>query len=127
MLVGGAGCDAASWGAVEEADLEQIRFDHYLDRVFFFVDRGGDSAQADRAAVKFLDNSLEQLGVHFVEAKAVDLHAVERVTGDVRVDMAFVIDLCKITDPPQQPVDDTRRSPPAFGDLVRALLVDSDI
>src|SRR5689334_18107232 len=49
MLVGQTRHHAAARRAVEKTDLDEVRLDDFLDRVFFLVDRGRDRAEADRA------------------------------------------------------------------------------
>src|SRR5690554_6765308 len=95
MFVREPGRHPASRGPVEKADLEQVRLDDLFDRVFFFVDGGGDRTQTDRAAIKLLDDRPQQFGVPFVEAIAVDIHAVERVRRDLGGNASVVVNLGK--------------------------------
>lgn len=127
MLVRESGRHAAAGCAVEEADLEQVRLNDLFDRIFFFVDRGGDRAKADGAAIKFFDDGFEQLCIHLIEAVAVDFHPVKSVASDMFGNTAVMIDLGKITHSSQQAIDYTWRTAAATGDLMRTLLLDLDV
>ena len=50
MVVGGLGGLAALAGADDEADLEQVRFDHVFEGVAFLVHGGGEGVDARGAA-----------------------------------------------------------------------------
>lgn len=45
--------DASARRALQIALLDQIRFEHVLDRVAFLADRGGEVVDADWAAVEY--------------------------------------------------------------------------
>src|SRR5712691_7652931 len=55
MLVSEARCHAPPGSAIEESNLNQVRFDDLFNRIFLFMDRSGDRSQADRTAVKLLN------------------------------------------------------------------------
>ena len=78
VLVGEAGGDAAAWGAVEEADLDEEGFVDLFEGVLLFGEGGGEGVEADRAAVVLLDDGAQQAAVEFVEAVGVDLQQRER-------------------------------------------------
>src|SRR5689334_417121 len=52
MLVGVAGSDAAARSAHDEALLDQIGFDHVLDRAALLAQRRRETLDPDRAAVE---------------------------------------------------------------------------
>src|SRR4029453_8065339 len=81
MLVGVTGGDAAARGAHDEALLDQIGLDHILDRAALLAERRRETLDADRAAVKLLDDRHQELAVHHVEAERVDVEHVERRLG----------------------------------------------
>src|SRR5947209_5684278 len=54
VFVGAGRGHAAAGGAVDHADLHQIRLVHFLDCVFFFAEGGCEGADAYRAATIFV-------------------------------------------------------------------------
>ena len=73
MLVGQTRHDAPAGRALQEADLQQIRFVHVLDRVDLFAEHGGDCVYPDRAAIKSLDDRAQQLSIDVIKALLVDI------------------------------------------------------
>src|SRR5687767_13900674 len=68
VLVGARRGDAAARRAIEESGLDQKRLVHVLDRVFFFIDGGGNAVQANRPPAEFVDDRAQQLAIDLVEA-----------------------------------------------------------
>src|SRR5947209_4538137 len=66
VFVGARGGHAATWGAVDHADLHQIRLVHFLDCVFFFAEGGCEGADAHRTAAILIDQREHEVAVHFV-------------------------------------------------------------
>ncbi len=81
VLVGAGGGHAAARRPVEKADLNQEGFVDLFDRVFLFAHRGGERADADRAAAELVDDGAQQPPVDLVEAARVDLEQPQRVVG----------------------------------------------
>src|SRR4051812_4480356 len=98
----------ASRRSVKEADLDQVRLDHLLDRLPVFTHGGGNRADADRPAAKLLDYRHQDLAVHLVKPVTVDLHNVECGLGKISRHTAVGGNLCKVPYSPQQAVGDSR-------------------
>src|SRR5687768_7276527 len=113
--------------AVEEADLEKVRFDYLFDRVFFLVKRSAKGAEADGAAVEFFDDGHQKLAVHFIEAECVDLHPIQRVVRDMFGYPAVMVDLGVIADAAEQSVGNARCAAGSAGYLVGAGCTDLDV
>src|SRR5689334_8001515 len=52
--------------AIEKSDLNQIRFDDLLDRIFLLVNGSGNGSESHRAAAEFLDDRQKQFAVHLI-------------------------------------------------------------
>lgn len=81
MSIGSGRCGAAARGALEEAELEEVRFVDVFDRFSFFLRGRRERAEADRSAVEFFDNREEQMTVDGIEAEWVDREHGERGFG----------------------------------------------
>src|SRR5436190_7257711 len=127
MFVCKARCHSAARCALKDSDLEQIGFDDFLDGIFFFVERGAERAEADRAAVEFFDDRHQEFAVEFVKAKNVHFHPVKSIRCDVRIDDVVVIDLREIAYSSQKAICYPRRSARAAGDLLGAFGIDLDV
>ena len=62
IFVGAGGGYAAAGGAVDHADLHQVRLVHFFDGVFFFAEGGGEGADADGTAAVFVVPCLGRRG-----------------------------------------------------------------
>src|SRR3982750_1279693 len=118
--------DAPSGRAVQEADLDQVRLDHFLDRFPVLTDRCRDGPDTDRTTVELVDYRQKQLPIFLVQPEAVDLHAVERGLRGGAGNPAVAQDLGIISDAPQQPVRDPRRASRAACKLHRSAGLDLD-
>src|SRR5215213_4950332 len=76
VLVGGAGGDATARRPVEKTYLYQVRLDDLLYGLALLTDRGRDSADPDRPAVKLLYDDAQKLAINLVKTEAVNLHLV---------------------------------------------------
>ena len=74
--------DPSARGALDEAELQEIRLVDVLDRVRLLAERHGERGQADRAAVEALDDRAQELAVGPLEPVGVDLEQLERLRGD---------------------------------------------
>src|SRR5690242_8777458 len=92
MFVCERGREAAAGSSIEKPDLDQVRLDDLLDRIFLFMNRSGDRAQPYRAAVELLDDRQEQFAIHLIETIRVNFHSVQGIARDRLRDAAVVID-----------------------------------
>src|SRR6266545_2100568 len=99
---GGAG-DPAAWRALQEAQLDQVRLGHVLDRVWLLADRHRQGGEPHRLAAVALAEHLEQRHVQLVEAERVDLEQLQRLPGDGGVDATAAAHLGEVAHPAQQP------------------------
>ena len=102
ILVSAGSGDAAAGRAIEHADLHQVRLVHFLDGVFFFAEHGGESAEADRAAGIFIEQSDHEVAVDFVEAVLVDAEHLEGFLGDLTGDTAIGANFGEVAGAAQQ-------------------------
>ncbi len=86
MTIGTGRGDPPPWRALHIALLDQIRLDDVFDRVAFLADRGGQVIQADRPAIKALDDEFEQAPVHLIEARGIDIEHGQGGLGDGLID-----------------------------------------
>ena len=119
--------DPAARGPLQEALLDQERLQHVLDGVALLADRRREVVDADRSAGELLEHRAQELAVHHVEARHVDVEHHERVVGDLARDLAFGAHLGEVAHAAQQPVRDPRRPARAARDLERAARVDRDV
>ena len=75
---------AAARGALDEAELEQVRLVDVLDRVRLLAERDGERREPDRAAVELLDDRAQEVAVDPLEPELVDLEQLERLARDRR-------------------------------------------
>ena len=109
---------------MHEALLDQVRFDHVLDGVALLADCRGQVVQPHRAAREALDDGLEQLAIHQVEAGRIDVEHRERGRGRSQVDSSPVLHLGIVAYPAQQAVGDARGATGATCDLVARSRID---
>ena len=127
MLVGEAGGDAATRGALQKADLHQVRLVHVLDGVPLLGDGGGQGLHADRAAAELLDQDAQQAAVELVQAQRVHFQHGEGGAGDLAGDVAVGPHLGEVADALEQPVGDARRPARAPGQFLRPVQFDGNI
>ena len=72
---------AAARGAGDHADLDEIGFDHFLDRIARFAEARGERLHPDRTAAIDVGDHGEVAAVHRVETERVDLQPGERGIG----------------------------------------------
>ncbi len=127
MAVGGQRGNPAARGALQVAVLNQVGFDHVFNRVAFFTDGGSQAVQPDRAAVEFVDDGVEQLAVHDVQAGRVNVQHGQGAVRDVLGDLAARLDLGIVAHAAQQAVGDARRAARALRNLQCAAFVNLGI
>ena len=120
------GRDPALGRAVDEAEPEQERLVHVLDRLDLLGQDGRQRGDPDRAGGELLDDRREELAIGRVEALVVDLHGPHRGGRGRLVDVTVAVDLGVIAGALEQPVDDPGRAPAAPGDRPDGRVVDAD-
>src|SRR5690606_27460032 len=120
MLVRSGCRNPTSGSPIQKSNLDQVGLINVLDGVFRLADRSRDGAHADRSAIEFLDDGQEELSIHFVKSEAVYIHDLQCSTGRLGVDYSIRPDLRVITNSPEKPIGDSRRSSTASRNLVGA-------
>lgn len=82
MLISQAGGGPTLRGAVDEPELQQIRFDDIHDGVWLFADRCGNRLQPDRPPVELMDDCLQNPSIGVVQAELIHLEQRQGVRGD---------------------------------------------
>jgi hypothetical protein len=84
-------------------------------------------SRPDRAAVEAVDDGLEELPVHDVEAVQVDIEHGQGSVGERLGDRAVALDVGEVADAAQQPVGDPWRAARAARDLDAAVGVERHV
>ncbi len=126
VFVGAGSGHAAARGAVDEADLHEVRLVDLLDGVFFFAEGRGERAHADGAAAVFVEQGEHEVAVDFIEAAFVDAEHGKSFLRDGAGDASCGAHLGKIAGAAQQAVGDARRSAAAAGNFFGAAFVHFD-
>lgn len=87
MAVGGQRGDAPARGALQVALLDQVGLDHILNGFALFTNARSNVVQPNRAAVKAVNDRLQQLAVHQIEPLRIDIEHGERAVGDLQRDL----------------------------------------
>src|SRR5687767_13672417 len=106
MLVRERRCHAAAWRAIQKPDLNQIRLDDLLDRIFLFMNGSRQRADADWSTAEFLDDRQQQSPIHFVETISIDFHPVQRIVRNLLVYAPVVIHFSVVAHATEQTVND---------------------
>src|SRR5688572_15754357 len=93
---------------LEEAELEEVRLVHVLDRVGLLPERHGERGQPNRTAAELPENRVQQIAIRALEPDLVDLEKRERLPGDIERDGAGVPHLRDVPDTAEDPVRDAR-------------------
>ncbi len=101
---------APACGAGDEAELNEVRLDHVLDRVARLAEAGGQRFDADRPAAVKVGDHRQVAAVHRVESERVDLQPRQRAVGDLGVDRVGAEGMREIPHPAQQAAGDPRRA-----------------
>ena len=112
--------------ALQEAELEQVRLVHVLDRVGLLAERDRERREPDRAAAELVRDRPQELAVDALEAGLVHLEELERLPRDRERDDARVADLRDVADAAQDAVRDARRAARPRRDLVGRAVLDLD-
>src|SRR5215471_8289591 len=92
---------ASARRAVQKAVLNEERLVNIFDGVFFFADRGSNTANPDGASAELVDDGEQQFSIDLVESVFVDLEHLQRRVGNVERDFPVRTNLCVVTDAPQ--------------------------
>ena len=84
MLICGSGCHAALGRTIEEAKLQEVRFDDVHDGILFLADGGGYCVQTHRSAIVFLNDRPQYAAVHIIESERINLQQVKSFFGHLR-------------------------------------------
>src|SRR5207248_1131478 len=103
-------CDASAVGSLQKALLDQKRLEDVLDGVAFFAYRRREIVDAHGAAVELVQNASQELPVHDIESRSVDVEHFQRLVRDRTRDFAGRANLRIVTYPAQETIGDTRRS-----------------
>jgi hypothetical protein len=88
MCTGRFGHDATLWGAINEADAQQVRLKDIFKRVGRLAEQRRHRGHADWSPVELFDHDGEELPIGCVKTRLIDLQALQclcrRLNGDVR-------------------------------------------
>ncbi len=118
--------DSSARSSIKKAELHQIRFVDFFDRIGLFVDRCGDGAESNWAACILGGNGGYDFLVDFVKAVAIDFQEIECSGSDVLVNTAIGSYLCVVADAAEKAVRDAGSAAAPASYLVRCLVVDLD-
>ena len=124
MSVGLFRDDSSSGGAVDEADLQQIRFIDIFQSDGLFTDRTGDGLDTDRSAFEPFDDAPQIADIHIVQSQGIHFQLLQGFLGDVQIDDTVVSDLSEIADSAEETVGDTRCSAGTLCDLMDRIIID---
>ena len=100
---------------------------YVLDGAALLADGRGQTFDADRSAIEFLDDGLQKSPVQRIESVRVDLKNVHRMPGYCVGDDAVALYFSEIAHTTQQPVRDTGRAPRARCDGHGAVVLDRQV
>src|SRR5215204_433234 len=126
VAVGPLRCDPASWGALDQATLQQVGFVDILDGIARLAEGHGDRTDADRPAVELVYDEPEVIPVGPVEAEVVDALHVERRVCRLFVYITVADDLGVVAHPLEEPIDDAGRPAATSRELAGAAFRDRD-
>jgi hypothetical protein len=88
MGAGRFGYNATLWGAINEADAQQVRLKYIFQRVGRLTEQRRHCSHTDRSPIELVDHDGQQLAIGCVKARLIDLQALQclrrRLNGDVR-------------------------------------------
>jgi hypothetical protein len=97
---------------------------HFLDGSFIFSNCSRDCLNANRPALEFLDDRLEDPRVHVIETELVYIEKPKRLACNVTRDCTAGLDLRIIANSAKQSIRNTRRAARSACDLLGALVID---
>ena len=112
---------APARGARDQPELDQVRLNHFLDRVARFRQTSGERFDPHWAALVDVRDHCEIAPVHRIEPERVNLEPGQRIIGQRAADRRIARDMREIAHPPQQPPGNPRRAARAPRNLTRAV------
>ena len=116
----------AARGALNEALLQKIGFDHIFNRIATLGQRGGKGFDPDGATAIVLRNERQVTPVRAIQTQQIHTKARERVVSNRFGDFPVAFNHRKIHHPAQKTSGDPGRAARAFCDLARAVRVRRD-
>ena len=126
-MVGAGSGDASARGAIEHADLHQIRLVHFFDGIFFFAENGSESAEADGTTAIFIQQGNHQIAIDFIEAVLIDAEHLEGILGDLAGDTAVGAYFREVAGASQQAIGDPRCAAATSGNFFSTALIQLNI
>lgn len=123
----GGGGDPSAMGASEVANLEQVGFVYFFDRLGVFAGRGSEGVESDGAAVELFDRDREQAAIGPVQSHRIDLKQFEGGAGDFEGNGSVGFHLAVIAYPFEQAVRDSGCAARSAGDFSGTIGVDRGI
>src|SRR6266550_2970826 len=117
---------AAAGRPLDEAELQEVRLVHVLDRVRLLAERRREGAEPDRATAVLLRDRPQELAVEPLEPNLVDLEQFQRLPRDGGRDGALMPHLRDVPDAAEDPVAHARRPAGAAGDLAVLVVVEPE-
>src|SRR5207302_3053383 len=108
---------APSRRALDEAQLQEIRLVHVLDRLLLLAERRGERREPDGAAFELDRNRAQELARLAIESLLVDLEQVQRLARDLVRDRALVPHLRDVAHAAEDAVRNARGAARAARDL----------
>ena len=97
MLVGKVGNFSSARGTNDKSLLDQERFIDLFQRLGILRYSSGKGGDTYRASLELVNDSKENLIVHFVQAVSIYIEGFEGKAGDFYVYLAVAFDLSKVT------------------------------
>src|SRR5919106_225146 len=123
MPVRKVGGHSASWGSLEEAELEEERLVDLLQGSRVLADGGGEGRESNRSSPESLHQSRQDGEVDAVEPLLVHLEQGQGIGRGFLCHSPVTSNLGVVADPTEEPVGDTRGPPGPPSDLPRSTLV----
>ena len=108
---------------MDETVLDQIRFINILYGACILSDGCSQDLKSHRSAMKLLNDGAQNTPVCLIQAGTVHIQLIQHSLSNSIIDFTVMFNLCKITNPFQKPVCQTRRTPGALGYLQSTLFI----
>ena len=126
MFICQIGNDTPTRRPRKESLFDEERFIDFLQGSHILANGRSNGTCSYRTAAELVDDGKEDLVVDGVEPARVDVQRIEREAGDFQIDDSVSAYLCKIPDPAQERICDTRRAPAPQGYLACRLIFNVD-
>src|SRR2546428_13011976 len=87
------------------------------------MDGSGNSSETHGSAIELLNYGEQEFPIHFVEAKRVNFHPVERIVGDFSRYAPIIVDFGIVSYAAQETINDPGSAARATGDFARAVVI----